>query len=248
MKPMLLWLLTASTCVAQGDSLWTSVLKDHVVAGRVNYRAVKQDARFWTYVESLRASSDQDYGNRDDQLAYWCNVYNAFTVKLICDHYPVESIKDLNAGSFLAYLFSTTVWDREVVTLRGRTLTLNQVEHEIVRPKFKDFRVHFALVCAAKGCPPLRSEAYVGSRVSEQLDHQARVFVQDRKQNSFDASTGTLRLSSLFKWYLTDFGATEADLIQSLLPYFSDDVKNQIAAVGSKIKVSYLDYDWRLNE
>jgi len=230
------------------DSLFTLVLRDHVMAGRVDYKAIKNDDRFWNYIESLRHSSPDEITQPEAKLAYWINVYNAYTIKLVCDHYPIESIKDLNTGSFLAYLFSSTAWDKEIVTLLGHTTTLNRIEHEIIRPQFDDPRIHYALVCAARSCPPLRSEAYTADRLYDQLNEQAAVFIQDRTRNWFDADKRTLALSSIYKWYAADFGQGDTALIDHVASYLPDDQARQVKSIRSTIKIIYLDYDWRLNE
>lgn len=244
------WILIAPSLHAgqPNDSLYSAVLRDHVIQGRVNYRGIKNDDRFWIYIESLRKSSPDEITDPKARLAYWINVYNAFTIKIVCDHYPIESIKDLNTGSFLAYLFSSTVWDKEIVTLAGKTLTLNRIEHEIIRPEYNDPRVHYALVCAARSCPSLRTEAYSADRLDEQLNDQAMTFIRDRAYNVFDASRQTLALSSLFKWYAADFGGTDAALVEHVAQYLPDDQARSLRSMASKIKITYLDYDWRLND
>jgi hypothetical protein len=230
------------------DSLYTAVLRDHVIQGRVNYRGIKNDDRFWMYIESLRKSSPDEIVDTKARLAYWINVYNAFTIKLVCDHYPIESIKDLNTGSFLAYLFSSTAWDKEVVTLADKTLTLNRIEHEIIRPQYNDPRIHYALVCAARSCPPLRPEAYSAERLESQLDDQATAFIRDRARNVFDPAKSSLMLSSIFKWYATDFGGSDAALIEHIVKYLPDDQARTLRDVAFQVKITYLDYDWRLND
>ena len=132
------------------------------------------------------------------QLAFLINLYDAATLKLIVEHYPVKSIKDI--GNFFK-----GPWKQEVVPLLGKTVTLDYLEHGVLRKKYAEPRIHFAIVCAAKGCPPLRAEAFVADRLNEQLDDQGRVFLGPKEKNRWDTHARVLYLSPIFKWFSEDF-------------------------------------------
>ena len=230
-------------------SAFTAVLNDHVHQGRVDYVSIKKDPRFSRYMDELKASDPEAILGRDNRLAYWINVYNAFTIKVVIDHYPINSIKDIGTGgALLGQLIGQTVWDKKVVTLAGRTYTLNQVEHEIIRPYFKDPRVHFALVCAAKSCPELRNEAYTGDRVDSQLDDQAREFLNDNSKNVIRIDGMTAKLSPIFKWFQTDFAKDEKGVLDYIASFLSEKDAGLVQSQVQRFSISYLDYDWSLNE
>jgi hypothetical protein len=172
-------------------------------------------------------------------MAFLINAYNAYTLQLIIDHHPVKSIKDI--GSFFK-----GPWDQPVVRLFGRTLTLNNLEHDIIRVDYQEPRIHFALVCAARGCPPLRNEAYLADRLEEQLDDQVRRFLATPDKNRVDASRRTVYLSPIFKWYGADFEKQHGSVLAALQPYWPKASASVLAQGGFKIR--YTDYDWSLNQ
>jgi len=223
-------LLGAALSVAAQDL--DALLKDHVVNGRVDYRALKADpAPLKTYLAEAGAVTESTFGgwSEQQQLAFLINLYNAATLQLIVDHYPVESIKDI--GSFFK-----GPWDQPAVPMFGKTITLNTLEHKIIRPQYNEPRVHMALVCAAKGCPLLRSEAYTAERLNEQLDDQSRQYLATPAGLVIDRNKGTASISSIFKWYGDDFAS---------VPTFVEMYSGE-SIDGLKIK--YLSYDWSLNE
>ena len=157
----------------QRHAQFTEVLSEHVDAkGLVNYSMLCQNTQFEDYINYLSKTNWQSL-NADDQLAFWINVYNAFTLKVICDNYPVESINKLHTGGLaLATVFKSTVWDKKFFEINGESMSLGHVEHEILRKGPEKARIHFAIVCAAVSCPPLRQKAYEGYKIDEQLDDQ----------------------------------------------------------------------------
>lgn len=225
--------VTSGLAAATPDwAAYNALLHDHVQAGRVDYAALKSDPRLDLTVAAIATADLTTLEDRSERLAFWLNAYNALTLKLVADHYPVASIRDIADGK---------PWDQPVVTLAdGRTLTLNQIEHEIIRPQFKEPRVHFALVCAAASCPPLRSEAYVGDRLEALLEDQAKTFLRDSAKNRYDPAGQTLQVNAIFHWFATDFGNDDAALIEFVAPYLPK-------APGPDAKISTLDYDWSLN-
>ena len=169
-------------------------------------------------------------------MAFLLNAYNAYTLKLITDRYPLKSIKDIG-GWF------SGPWDQPVVKLFGETITLNTVEHKILRKDYSEPRIHFALVCAAKGCPPLRGEAYVAARLNGQLDDQAKLFLANPAKNRVDVANHTVYLSPIFKWYGSDFEKKSGSVLTALKPYWPGK-----AVATDDFKIRYTDYDWSLNE
>jgi len=226
--------LSAVAAPAQLDAL----LHDHVKDGTVNYSALKADKRLAATVKGLSSTPlSRMRLTPQGEMAFWINVYNTFTLKLICDNWPVKSIMDLDGGK---------VWDRKWITIDGQTYSLNQIEHSILRP-MGDPRIHFALVCAARSCPPLRSEPYDANRLNEQLTEQARTFISDKRHNRFSASDQTARISKIFEWFAADFGSKPADVIRYLAPYAPPAAQTSMKAAPAGWKITYVEYDWALN-
>jgi hypothetical protein len=230
-------------------SMFTAVLRDHVKNGAVDYAAIKLDARFSHYVELLKGTNPSALAGDKERLAFWINAYNAFTIKVVCDHYPLESIKDLSTGILGSeYLTRTSVWDKPYVEIGGESLSLNDIEHGIIRKRFDDARIHFALVCAAKGCPPLRREAYLASRLDEQLDDQARAFLGQTDKNRIDLGSGKLYLSAIFKWYEGDFTRSGTPLSAYVARYLPEPAASYLRNRADGITIEYTSYDWSLND
>jgi hypothetical protein len=216
-------------------SKWTKLLKDYVtIEGVVNYKGFEVD--HFKLDEYLKLLSDNAPGinwSANDEKAFWINAYNAFTVKLILDHYPVNSIKDISEGMTMI----SSSWDLKFFTIGGVEFDLNTIEHEIIRTKFPNYRVHFAVNCASKSCPRLRNEAYVGNRLNEQLEDQAKYFINNSFKNKITSSS--TQISSIFSWFSSDF-TSEQTLASILEKYHSEFNPNN--------SIEYLPYDWTLNE
>jgi len=233
--------LTGMTLSAQAfdhsHSDFGAVLEKHVNAsGMVDYAALKADrAKLDGYVESLGSVSRGSFDgwSPDQQIAFLINVYNAETLQLIIDNYPVKSIKRIGGLLGLGSPF-----EMEVVQLFGKTTTLNHVEHGVLREEFKEPRIHFALVCAAMGCPPLRTEPFVAERLDTQLEEQAATFLGQTEKNRVE--NGTLYLSPIFRWFSEDFTAKAGSVAAYVNPWFDENT--------SDLRVKYTDYDWSLNE
>lgn len=208
-----------------------AVLKKFVADGVVDYRGLKtNDQQLKDYLSAARAVKEADFidWSRNEQLAFLINLYNAATLQLILDHYPVKSIKDI--GSFFK-----GPWDQPVVSLFGKSITLNELEHGIIRKRYKEPRVHMALVCAARGCPPLRSEAYTAEKLNQQLDDQTRIYLASPAGLVIDRAHRVAHISSIFKWYSDDFAS-----VRSFIEKYSGESLDGL-------KIRYLDYDWSLN-
>ncbi len=217
------------------------VLKAHVSHGLVDYSSLRSHPEPLNgYLAGVAAVTKAEFlgWGRDDQIAFLCNAYNAYTLRLIVDNYPVQSIRDI--GGFLQ-----GPWDRPFAKVFGTAHTLNDLEHRMLRRDYAEPRIHFALVCAAKGCPPLREEPYVGGRLAEQLDAQARAFLADPAKNRIDAANRTVHLSPIFKWYGADFQEAADSVLVLLKPYWPAEAK--VGAMGD-FKIRYTDYDWSLND
>lgn len=230
------WLSAIVVWAAPDHAGFTAILSAHVKDGRVDYASIKKDGRFAPYL-ALLASTKVATLSTAEQKAFWINAYNAFTIKVVCDNFPLRSIRDLAQGK---------IWDRPLVKIDGQTYSLNEIENDILRP-MGDHRIHFALVCAARSCPPLRTEAYDASRLDEQLTEQGKLFLRSSNLNVFDPAKRTARLSHVFEWYLADFGKTHADLLRTIARYTAEDVRSALTAEASRWTVEWLDYDWSLN-
>src|SRR5258708_7569308 len=226
----------------QSYPLFDAVLKNYVMDARVDYAALKgHPQELGHYLDQLASVTKSDFRqwNEKQQLAFLINTYNASTLRLIADHYPVKTIKDI--GSFL-----NGPWDQPVVKLFGQTITLNTLENGILRKDYAEPRIHFALVCAAKGCPPLRNEAYAGARLDEQLDDQAKIFLGTGSKNRVDANDRVVYLSPIFKWYGDDFTTKAGSVLNFVRPHFPGREAKEMGPAEFKIK--YTDYDWSLND
>lgn len=226
--------LAVSTATAFDHSPLDAILKQRVDAnGMVDYAGLKADrAGLDSYLEKTGAVTESDFNgwSESEQIAFLSNVYNAETLQLIIDNYPVDSIKDL--GGLIS-----TPWDKKTVILFGEETTLNKVEHDILREDYDEPRIHFALVCAAVSCPPLRREAYTGAKLDSQLDDQARVFLAQSGKNRIEGDT--VYLSKIFDWYGGDFGRNDEALLNALNPWIEGETAGK--------DIDYTDYDWSLN-
>ena len=246
-------LLTACGTVradeADSNTLFTAVLADHVRDRHVNYAALCEDERLGTYVNRLSSTNPAEIENDSDRFAFWINAYNAFTLKIVCDNYPLESINDLHFGGLIVgTVLNKTVWDKDFIEINGEKMSLNHIEHEILRKEFKDPRLHFAIVCASKSCPSLRSEAFVGSRLDSQLDDQAKVFFADPERNSFDMENKKAHLSKILDWFSKDFGSNDEEILLFVSRFAAADVAAAIRSDVGEWDIKHTEYDWSLND
>ena len=227
---------------------WNELLGRHVRGDRFNYGGLaKEKAKLDAVLAELAAVTPKQLAafNEKQRFAYWINVYNAYCVKLVVDNYPVESIRDLGGKMF------GRVWDKEYIPLEAHhpdgdddPLSLNDVEHEILRKQFEDARLHAAINCASISCPPLRGEAFVAERLDKQLDEQMRAFLADTTRNQLEPGKKRVRLSEIFSWFSSDF---ERDA-GSVRAYVARYAPGKDTAWIEKASVSHLDYDWGLND
>lgn len=218
--------------------LFNQVLKEHVDKGKVDYAKLKANPeKLETYLDMLAIAKPASM-SYNSQLAFWINTYNAFIIKGVIDHYPTPSVRKVKLfGGFFSRL---------KFHVAGGSYTLNQIEHDIIRKEFVDPRVHFALVCASIGCPPIENTVYLPETIEDQLDAVTLKFVTNPEKVRLDREKRILYLSEIFKWYKEDF--TEgydgvADFLTDYLP--SEDTDFVLA---KDVKIQYLDYDWSLND
>ena len=233
--------LPATTAAAPpSHAQFNKLLKKHVDArGMVNYKGFAKDKTdLKSYLDLLGKNAPADSWSKDDQLAYWINAYNAFTIQLILDHYPIKSIKDIGANIKIPFI--NTPWDVKFIKIGGETYDLNNIEHGIIRKKFSEPRIHFALVCAAKSCPRLRNEAFEGSRLDAQLDDQGVDFLNSPAKNSITPEQASL--SKILDWYGGDFKKMKDMSVKDVVNKFSK------TNITNDTNISYQTYDWTLNE
>ncbi|MFD0963599.1 DUF547 domain-containing protein [Pseudofulvibacter geojedonensis] len=209
-------------------SVFNKLLQENVSEnGNVNYKGfINNKSVFNTYLKTLETNLPEDNWTHNDKLAYWMNVYNAFTIKLIIDNYPTNSIKDIKDA-----------WDARFFKLGKKWYNLNEVEHKILR-KMGDARIHFGINCASFSCPPILNKAFTAANVDQELDFLAKRFINDTQRNKI--SSDRIQLSKIFQWFGKDF-KTQGSLIDYLNKY--SDIK-----INSNAKKSYLKYNWDLNE
>lgn len=209
-------------------SAFDALLKTYVSnGGDVDYAGIKsQVATLDKYLGFLSQNVPTSGSNKNEVLAFWINAYNANTIKLIVDNYPVASIMDLYGGK---------AFDKKWITIGGESLSLNDIENNKIRAKFNEPRIHFAVNCAAKSCPPLLNKAWTADNVQSNLESRALAFVNNSTYNKL--SSAGIQISKIFEWYAKDFPV-------DIISYINKFSKTKVE-VGSK--VSYIEYDWALN-
>ena len=219
-------------------STFDRLLRKHVDKdGWIDYAGLRDSATLLdTYIAALGEAHLAEL-DRDEKLALLINAYNAFTLKLILDHYPVKSIKDIP---------SAKRWDAKRWRLGPMTLSLNQIEHEQIRPKFAEPRIHFALVCAAIGCPRLRNEAYQAQRIEAQLEDQSRYVHSHDRWFRYQPGAKEVHLTKLYDWYGSDFRQVAGSVLDFAARYSS--ALEGALEKDEKPRIKWLDYDWTLND
>jgi len=220
--------------------IWDGLLKKHVSdKGNVNYKGFIEDKEtFNQYLDLLSDHHPNDKNwSEEEKLAYWINAYNAFTVKIVADNYPIESIKEI--GGRIPFVNST--WDKKFIKIEGQSYDLNNLEHGILRVDFNEPRIHFAVNCASVSCPILRNEAYVAEKINDQLDNAAFLFINDPSKNKI--SPDNVKISKIFSWFQGDF--TKSLGKGGVLEFISKYSETKINPTAT---VLHMDYDWGLNE
>lgn len=229
------------TLFAEYDhKLYDDLLNEYVEGGLVDYATLKNDPRLDKYLTQLANADSSKLGGRNESVAFWVNAYNAYTLKLITDHYPVSSIMDIKKSGY------DSPWSIPLAKVAGKNYSLDQIENDIIRKNWPDPRIHYALVCAAKSCPQLRNEAYTGERLNEQLDEQGRWFLVHR--NKFDIKSRKASLSSVYDWYKVDFGNTIPNTLKALVPHVESKLANELTTKSKAWTVTFTDWNWQLNQ
>lgn len=228
-------------------SAWNEFLAEYLITddpsgvNLVRYADVTSDDRrsLAAYIEFLESISIHEH-NREVQFAYWVNLYNSYTVKLILDHYPVNSIRDINISPGL---FNRGPWDAEVLTIEGVDITLNDIEHRILRPIWKDPRIHYVINCASIGCPNLLPQALEGSSIESTMSVAAHEYVNHPRAVSF--SRNRLTLSSIYDWFIEDFSGSVESTIDHLIVHADPELATRLRQFDGRVRYAY---DWSLNE
>ncbi|RLV61155.1 DUF547 domain-containing protein [Parashewanella curva] len=190
------------------------------------------------YIQSL-SSIDPRQLNRNEQLAYWVNLYNALTVDLVVEHYPIASIKEIGDGI-------TGPWNIEAIEIADQAVTLNQIEHKILRPIWQDPRIHYVINCASLGCPDLPYKALSSSDIEYQLNQAAVMFINQNK--GVDINNEKLVLSSIYNWFSEDFGENQTELMTHISQFAKPELKNKLAEITKQKSFNIeFQYDWKLN-
>lgn len=224
-------------------SAWNAILGRYIVRGedalnRFGYSSVTpaDHNKLQSYLTELSTITISDY-NKNEQRAYWINLYNALTIQEILNAYPLQSIRDISPG-----LFSSGPWGLELITVEGEALTLDDIEHRILRPIWKDPRIHYAVNCASIGCPDLQPTAYSALNTEALLERGARDFINHPR--GAQVVDGKLQTSSIYRWFEDDFGGNDRGVITHLRQYASAALKQALTSIDS---ISNHAYDWRLN-
>ena len=228
-------------------SAWGQFLAKHLVTdhpagiNRLHYSSVTPSDKqaLDTYLDKLQGLLVSAL-NRDEQKAYWINLYNALTVKVVLDQFPVKSIRDINISPGW---FNSGPWDAKLLLIEGENLSLNDIEHRILRPIWQDNRVHYAVNCASLGCPNLQTVPFTASNTRELLDQAARDYINHPR--GAQLVDNKLTVSSIYDWFQIDFGGNEAEVITHLRQYATAELK---ASLDGRSSIDNYSYNWQLND
>ena len=207
--------------------------------GRVNYAALKRDSQaLESYLDLLAVTVPKNLATTQDRLAFWLNAYNALTIEGVLDHYPTKSVRRIKpfGGFFRRIRFQ----------VGGQSYTLSEIEHGIIRTEFYEPRIHFALVCASRGCPILENRAFLPEALEKRLENAARNFINHPEKVRLDRANRVLYLSKIFEWYSEDFEERHENVIDFIADYLPE--ADAAFIKGEGIQVKYLNYDWTLND
>lgn len=240
---------TNPSTVTVDHSAWDKLLKAHVKPAenglnRVDYKRFKSEGHktLKSYVASLEKTDVSKLG-RAEQFAFWVNIYNAKTIDIVLDKYPVKSIRDINLGGGLFAAITGGPWKSKTLTVQGLSISLDDVEHTILRGLFKDSRVHFAVNCASVGCPNLSRDAFTAAGLDAHLDRNASAYVNAPRGVTIEG--GKVRASNIFSWFKADFGGSDETVLVFLKKYGTDALKSRLKTVT---RIDDYFYDWSLND
>lgn len=258
--------ITAAAQQVFDYSSYNSLLQNNVKNGRINYSNIKSKdiVLLRDFLNRIATVDPIDFENWDknEQLAFWINTYNAITIFGITENYPIEYGGILSRIRFprSSVRQIKDFWKTVFVKVMGKEITLDQIEHKIVRKKFDEPRIHFALVCASLGCPKLLDEAYLPESLDDQLETVTADFVNEDYYVDFNTGKSELYLSSIFDWYKEDFDTVINEswlrkyddgvrgILQFLIKYRTEDTRLSTFLRNNKVRIKYFDYDWQLNE
>jgi hypothetical protein len=244
---MTIFASTSSTAAEPDSKLWQELLAKHYDPARgMDYKGLRQDKATLDRLRQQMAAVDVAALSRPEQLAYWINLYNVSVVGVVVDNYPVESIRDVSTDPIIRL----NVFKKPYVNVRGGTLSLDEVENKKIREGFKDPRIHFAINCAAESCPPIRPEPFTGARIDQQLDDQARKFLNGPHgvRLEGDGEDLALHVTKILDWFKDDFETWGGGTIPFLKRYLSPDKVKRIEAARGKADLEFDDYSWKLND
>lgn len=228
-------------------SLWAEILAAYVKPSadginRFAYAKVTKSARksLRAYLDAMAATPVSKLAERE-QRAFWANLYNAITIDVVLDHYPVKSIRDI---AISPGLFAVGPWGKKLTSVEGKSLSLDDIEHKILRKIWKDPRVHYSVNCASIGCPNLPAEPFTGAKLEKMLDEGARAYINHPRGVTV-ADTGRVTASRIYDWFSEDFGASDANVLVHLRQYAAAPLK---AKLDKAKTIAAYDYDWSLNE
>jgi len=244
---LLLVVVLGNKISTQDNQMYNNILKKYVKDGLVDYKNLVDDKHLDKYLQQLSETNPDNF-SRNEKLAFWINAYNAFTIQIVRDNYPIESMNELSTGGkIIGHLLGKTVWDKEFITINNHNYSLNGIEHKILR-KMDEPRIHFAIVCASISCPALRNEAFEANKLETQLQEESVRFLTDKERNDFDLSKRTAYLSKIFDWFDEDFGKNNKEILQFVSKFLPDNVKKDMLENADKWGINYKDYNWNLNE
>lgn len=240
--------LPAGAAAPPDYSAWSSLLSKHYDSAQgMNYKALKaNDKKTLDDLRRQMGTVDVQSLSRPDQLAYWINLYNINVVGVVVDNYPVDSIRDISTDPIIRL----NVFKKPSVQTKKGAISLNDVENEKIRDGFKDPRIHFAINCAAKSCPPIRTEPYEGAKINDQLDDQVRKFLNGPQGARLAKDGGELviHVTKIMDWFGDDFNKWAGGPVAFLKRYVSGDKRKMMDAAGNQIDLKFDDYDWKLND
>jgi hypothetical protein len=238
---ILLWITPGVSAGTFDHSKFDRVLKKHVDdKGLVDYNSIAKDRGFSEYMQSLQRAKVEEF-SRDGQLAFWINAYNAVTIDKVIKKKPEKSVRE----TFIPGVWTGTKFftSREHI-VAGKRLSQDDIEHEILRAQFQDPRIHFAIICASMGCPPLPRIAYTEENVQTRLEEETRKYLNSPRGTRIDSAENTLHLSKLFDWFGSDFINKSGSVLTFMRPYLNEET---LAFLGRDPMISYLEYNWALN-
>ncbi len=229
--------------------LWSELLDQHVRGDGFDYDSLKKKpGKLDDYLAQMHVVTPNQIASwsKEQRFAFWINAYNVHTIKKIVDNYPLKSIRKLSGAFGLNSVFDNNFIEMQALHPSGKNkkLSLNDIEHKILRERFKDARLHAAINCASYSCPPLRNEAFTADRLDVQLQDQMRKFVNDPKRNLIDTKKNTLRLSKIFDWFKTDFERDAKSVKEFFIRFAPKDQAEAIRAM----RIKHISYDWALND